>query len=66
MADKYNMSTAQLLLRYSLQKGYTPIVKATSPRHLYANIEAENFVISEKDMALLDSWNQGIDGSLCM
>ena len=66
MAEKYNVSTAQLLLRYSSQKGYTPIVKAMSPRNLYANIEAENLVISEKDMAVLDSWDEGIEGSLCM
>jgi len=66
MGEKYNISTAQLLLRYSLQKGYTPIVKATSPKHLYANIEAENFVVSEQDIAILDSWDKDIQGSLCM
>lgn len=60
------MSTTQLLLRYSLQKGFTPIVKSTSPKHLYANIEAENMSIPEEDMAVLDSWDEGIEGSLCM
>ena len=60
------MSTAQILIRYSLQKGYTPIVKATSRGHLYANKEVENLVISEQDMEVLDSWDKGTKGSLCM
>ncbi|KAH8719306.1 putative aldo-keto reductase [Phaeosphaeriaceae sp. PMI808] len=64
MAVKNNMSTAQLLLRYSLQKGYMPIVKAKNPRYLYANIKVENLVISEKEMAVLDSWDKGIEGAL--
>lgn len=67
LVQKYEMSTAQqLLLRYSLQKGYTPIVKATNPSHLISNTEAENLVILEEDMAVLDSWDMGIAGSLCM
>jgi diketogulonate reductase-like aldo/keto reductase len=66
MEEKYNISTAQLLLHYSMRKGYTPIVKATSPRHLCANIEVENLVISDKDIAILDSWDKGVKGSLCM
>jgi len=60
------MSTAQLLVRYSLQKGYTPVVKATSPEHLSDNIEAEAHAISEEDMRILDSWDRGVKGSLCM
>ncbi|KAJ4295066.1 hypothetical protein N0V90_007074 [Kalmusia sp. IMI 367209] len=64
MANKYKMSTAQLLLSYSSQKGYAPIVKAANPGHLVANLEAESIMISEKDMAVLDSWDEGIKGSL--
>jgi hypothetical protein len=66
MAEKYKLSTAQLLLRYSLQKGYTPIVKATGAGHLYGNRQAENLVVSEPDIAALDSWDDGVRGSLCM
>jgi diketogulonate reductase-like aldo/keto reductase len=66
LAQKYKTSTVQLLLRYSLQKGYTPVVKATSSSHLYANMEAGNVVILEEDMNVLDCWDKDTDGSLCL
>ncbi len=66
MAETHNVSTAQLLLRWSLQKGYTPIVKATSQMHLQKNLKANEFVISDDDMEVLDSWDKGVERSLRM
>jgi diketogulonate reductase-like aldo/keto reductase len=66
LAGKYGVSTAQLLLLWSLQKGYMPIVKMTSAAHLRANMELDSLVISKQDMAVLDSWDKGSKGSLCM
>lgn len=60
------MSTVQLLLCYSLQKGYTPIVRAADPQHLHDNIKAQEYVVSGEDMSSLDSWDEGEAGSLCM
>lgn len=65
LAKKHKMSTVQLLLCYSLQKGYTPITRATSPEHLDANIKAQENALSAEDMSMLDSWDKGEDGSLC-
>jgi diketogulonate reductase-like aldo/keto reductase len=65
MAQRYQLSPAQLLLVYSLQKGYTPIVRATRLEHLHANLKAENIVILEQDMSVLDSWDKGAKGSIC-
>jgi diketogulonate reductase-like aldo/keto reductase len=65
MAQRYQLSTPQLLLVYSLQKGYTPIVRATRLEHLHANLKAESVVILEQDMLILDSWDKGTKGSIC-
>jgi diketogulonate reductase-like aldo/keto reductase len=65
MATKYNVSTAQLLLRYSIQKGYMPVIKATNVDHLHSNIRAEDFVLAGEDLTALDSKDKGIAGSLC-
>jgi diketogulonate reductase-like aldo/keto reductase len=64
LANKYNASTASILLCYSLRKGYVPIVKAENPQHLVLNLEAEKLCITEEDLALMDSWNKGNEGSL--
>jgi diketogulonate reductase-like aldo/keto reductase len=66
LAHKYNKSTVQILIRYSLQKGWTPVVKSTSPAHLYANLQVDDFTIPRDDMRLLDSWDKGLEGSIRM
>lgn len=66
LANKYNKSTAQILIRYSLQKVWTPIVKSTSLAHLHANSQVDDFTISKDDMKLLDSWDKKMEGSICM
>ncbi len=62
---KNNVSTAQVLLRYSLQKGYLPVVKATSVDHLQMNIKVDDFLLSDEDMMALDSRDEGLQGALC-
>ncbi|KAH7355971.1 aldo-keto reductase [Pyrenochaeta sp. MPI-SDFR-AT-0127] len=64
LANKYNTSTAVILLCYSLRKGYVPIVRAENPQHLVSNLEAEKLCITDEDLALMDSWDKGNEGSL--
>lgn len=53
VAQKYNVSTAQLCLRYLLQKGFAVIPKTTVPAHMQQNLEL-GFVIDDAEMAKLD------------
>ncbi|OAL47947.1 Aldo/keto reductase [Pyrenochaeta sp. DS3sAY3a] len=64
LANKYNTSTVVILLCYSLRKGYVPIAKAQNPQHLVSNLEAEKLCITDEDLALMDSWDKGDEGSL--
>ncbi|OCK78958.1 putative aldo-keto reductase [Lepidopterella palustris CBS 459.81] len=64
LAERYGKSTAQILIRYSLQKAWTPIVKSTNLAHLRANSQVYDFNISKDDMTLLDSWNKEKAGSI--
>lgn len=52
IADKYNVSIAQLAIRYTLQLGLLPIPKTTNPKHMKTNAEVD-FVISDADMQVL-------------
>ena len=52
MANKYDVSVAQLCIRYDLQLGMITLPKASSPEHLKANIEVD-FEISAQDMETL-------------
>jgi diketogulonate reductase-like aldo/keto reductase len=55
-----------MLIRYSLQKGWTPVVGARDPAHLAANAgaEAEGFEIEEEDMVEMDGWDRGSEGAV--
>ncbi|KAI0204005.1 Aldo/keto reductase [Astrocystis sublimbata] len=65
LATKYGKSTAQMLIRYSIQKGWTPVVKAGNPAHLRENANVHDFSIGIEDMCLMDTWDEGNRGPFC-
>jgi 2,5-diketo-D-gluconate reductase A len=67
LADRYGKTTAQLLLRWNLQMGTVPIVKANQKEHLQENLNIFDFEIAEEDMEALYSLNEAyssLGGSL--
>ncbi|HEX9679238.1 MAG TPA: aldo/keto reductase [Candidatus Saccharimonadales bacterium] len=59
IAKSYNKSPAQILLRWSRQKGLLPLPKATSEAHLKDNLEVFDFELTQADMVKLDGLNEG-------
>ncbi|MCF1584106.1 aldo/keto reductase [Tetragenococcus koreensis] len=49
LAEKYNVSTAQLSIRYCLQLGLLPLPKSENPDHIRSNAELD-FEISAEDL----------------
>lgn len=54
LADKHQVGPAQVILRWNLQHGRVPIPKSETPKNLRANLEVQDFELSEADMAALD------------
>ena len=52
MAEKYNVSIAQLCIKYDLQLGMVVLPKTTNPNHMKSNATLD-FTISEEDMEIL-------------
>ena len=52
IAEKYNVSLAQLAIRYCLQLDMLPLPKTSNPQHMKTNAEVD-FVISDEDMTIL-------------
>lgn len=57
LALKYGKSPAQILLRWNLQLGTVPVVKANRKEHLWENLEIFDFEISSGDMGNLNRLN---------
>lgn len=58
LAEKYGVSTAQLCLRYALQKQAIPLPKSSSMERMKQNQDVFHFEISQEDMYRLDTMPQ--------
>ncbi len=57
MAKKYEVSIAQLCIRYTLQLDLLPLPKTVNPEHMKSNVEVD-FEISNEDMEVLKNVEQ--------
>ncbi|EER27208.1 hypothetical protein D8B26_005755 [Coccidioides posadasii str. Silveira] len=64
LAQKYGKTTAQILLRYALQKGWVPLPKSDNPENIKSNADLYDFALAEEDMATLNGLDQGADGAI--
>lgn len=60
IAEKYNKSPAQIVLRWHIQKGFIAIPKSTNPDHIKQNIDIFDFELTADDMANIDSLENGM------
>lgn len=59
MAAKYNVSEAQVLLRWAIQKGYPVLPKSTNPERIRQNADVFSFSIDDGDMAVIEKLDRG-------
>jgi diketogulonate reductase-like aldo/keto reductase len=59
---QHSRDEAQILLRWSLQKGYVPLVKSATESRIYSNTRLYDFELDEDDMARLNALDKGKDG----
>ena len=58
LAEKYDKSIAQLVLKWSLQHGFLPLPKTVTKERVWENADIFDFEISTEDMAVID----GLEG----
>jgi methylglyoxal/glyoxal reductase len=57
MADRYNKTPAQVLLRWSLQHDFIVIPKSDDPARIEENAGLYDFEISAEDLQAMDRWS---------
>ncbi|MFB6286883.1 MAG: aldo/keto reductase [Candidatus Bipolaricaulia bacterium] len=55
IAGRHAVSTAQVVLRWLLQRGLVPIPSSTRPDHVHANADLFGFALSEPEMREIDA-----------
>ncbi|WP_421799349.1 aldo/keto reductase [Haliscomenobacter sp.] len=58
LAQKYDKTPAQIILRWALQLGVSTIPKSANPKRLQENFDLFDFSISDTDMAYLATFNE--------
>jgi methylglyoxal/glyoxal reductase len=60
VAKKYGKTSAQILIRWSLQHGLITIPKSIHEKRIRENCEIFDFQLKPEDMELLDSFNENL------
>jgi alcohol dehydrogenase (NADP+) len=55
IADARDLSTAQVILRWLIQRGIVPIPSSTSPAHIAENLDVFQFTLSDDAMEQIDA-----------
>ncbi|KAI0925448.1 hypothetical protein AcV7_005698 [Taiwanofungus camphoratus] len=64
VAQKYNKDVAQILVRWSLQHGFSPLPKSSHPPRVVSNSELYDFALADEDMAKIDALDKGREGAV--
>lgn len=54
LSEKHGKTWAQILIRWSLQKGYVPLPKSETPKRIEQNADVYDFELDSDDMKALD------------
>lgn len=55
LSKKHGKTPAQILLRWSLQKGYVPLPKSVTPARIQENADLYDFELTDEDMQSLET-----------
>lgn len=60
IAASHGVSAAQVLLRWSVQRGFVPLPRSSIVERIRANLDLGGFALTEREMAELDALNGGL------
>ncbi|KAH9930456.1 Aldo/keto reductase [Epithele typhae] len=63
-AAKLNKGPAEVLVRWSLQRGFVPLPKSSNPDRVVSNADVYDFELSDEDMKRLDALDRGQAGAV--
>ncbi|CAM3070742.1 aldo/keto reductase [Streptobacillus felis] len=59
LAQKYNVTSSQVILNWHIQRGIYAIPKSETPSRIIENFKSQNFVLSEEDLIKIDLMDEG-------
>ena len=66
IAKKHGVTPNQVLIRWSIQKGWVSLPKSDSPERISSNADIYGFHLDDQEMASLNAKDEGPAGALVM
>ncbi|GJE90342.1 aldo/keto reductase [Phanerochaete sordida] len=64
VARKHEKDPAQVLIRWSLQRGFVPLMRSSNPARIRSNAELDDWELDGDDMRQLDGLDKGSAGAI--
>lgn len=64
IAKKYNKSSAQILIRFQVERGVVVIPKSVTKERIISNIDVFDFKLTPEDLAAIESFDRGEEGRI--
>lgn len=64
VANKHDVTPNQVLIRWSVQRGWVSLPKSDSPERIRLNAEIYDFELDDEDMVQLNSLDEGAAGAI--
>lgn len=58
LSEKYGKTSGQLMIRWSLQKGFCPLPKSVTPERIASNFDVFDFSLTDEELTLIDSLHE--------
>ena len=65
LAEKYGKTPAQIVLRWQIELGNSPIPKSVQPRRITENIDIFDFALTAEEVGAIDALDTGQRGGPC-
>jgi len=62
LADRYGKTSAQIILRWQIELGNSPIPKSVRPERIAENIDVFDFALTDEDVAVISALDTGARG----
>lgn len=63
IAEEHDRTTAQVMLRWLVQRGIVPVVKSTNPARMRQNLDVFDFKLTEQEMLAISVLDTGISAA---
>ncbi|KAK6350423.1 hypothetical protein TWF718_003615 [Orbilia javanica] len=65
IGEKHGRHPTQVMIKWSLQKGYFPLPKSDNPDRMRANMDMDGWELTEEEMTEIERLDEGQGGAVC-